>query len=315
MTSEMWRSLPGYEGYYEVSDLGRVRSLNRTVIRSGHQLKLKGQVLIPRICKSNGYAYVNINKDGVVKHCTVHRLVATAFLFANPNDALSVGHINGKRADNRLLNLRLNSQGERKPDGSMCKGGHPYRRRLRYSGCLTCHSQKNLRWYNKNREKQKQKMKEWKLANPNKISAQPSRTKEVFRAAATKYRAKHCQTAKYKEKMRAQNQRRATTPIEIACRRLRIRLRAVIRNKKRKTFDLLGYSPDEFRTHIERQFVKGMSWSNAKEWHIDHIRPISSFSFNGPDDPLIRVAFGLANMRPIWAFNNLSKGAKREFLL
>lgn len=84
-------------------------------------------------------------------------------------------------------------------------------------------------------------------------------------------------------------------------------------NKSGSTFDALGYSAREFMEHIERQFVRGMSWGNHGEWHIDHIVPVSWFVKNGETDP--KVINALTNLRPMWASENVSKGNKREVLL
>ena len=83
----------------------------------------------------------------------------------------------------------------------------------------------------------------------------------------------------------------------------------------RSAFDLVGYSFDELKAHLERQFVGGMSWENMGEWHIDHIVPLSSFEITGPDDPELRRAWALTNLRPLWADENIRKGAKMEVLL
>jgi 5-methylcytosine-specific restriction endonuclease McrA len=80
-------------------------------------------------------------------------------------------------------------------------------------------------------------------------------------------------------------------------------------------FDLLDYTVDELRAHIERQFLKGMSWGNFGEWHVDHIVPLSSFSFTGPHDPEFKRAWALSNLRPLWAAENMSKGGKVVSLL
>jgi len=71
----------------------------------------------------------------------------------------------------------------------------------------------------------------------------------------------------------------------------------------------------ELRAHLERQFLRGMTWGNYGEWHVDHIIPISSFTITGPDDPELRRAWALTNLRPLWALDNISKGAKRLTLL
>lgn len=80
-------------------------------------------------------------------------------------------------------------------------------------------------------------------------------------------------------------------------------------------FDLLGYEPDELCAHLERQFTKGMSLDNYGKWHIDHIVPLSSFAITGPDDPELRRAWALSNLRPLWAKDNLRKGARMESIL
>lgn len=83
----------------------------------------------------------------------------------------------------------------------------------------------------------------------------------------------------------------------------------------RKWTQHLGYTPAELRCHIERQFEPGMSWENKGQWHIDHIVPVSAFRIESIDSPEFRACFGLANLRPVWARVNLSKGSKRTHLL
>lgn len=82
-----------------------------------------------------------------------------------------------------------------------------------------------------------------------------------------------------------------------------------------KTFALLGYSLNELRTHLERQFLKGMSWENIGEWHIDHIVPLSSFEITNAQCDGFRRAWALTNLRPLWAGENVRKSSKREFLI
>lgn len=79
--------------------------------------------------------------------------------------------------------------------------------------------------------------------------------------------------------------------------------------------DLVGYTLSDLMRHLERQFLPGMSWDNREKWHIDHIRPISSFEFSDLNDPSIKDCWSLANLRPLWASDNMSKNDKRIFLL
>lgn len=74
--------------------------------------------------------------------------------------------------------------------------------------------------------------------------------------------------------------------------------------KSGTTLEMLGYSADELKEHIESLFTEGMSWSNWGEWHIDHIKPVSLFE----EDTDISIVNALENLQPLWSFENLSKG-------
>lgn len=103
-TKEQWRDIKGYEGIYQVSSLGRVRSLNRTVKRDGQgNFKKSGQKL--RFNKNpKGYFKVQLRKEGKYQNFLVHRLVAIHFI-DNPNEKPFVNHLNGIKTDNVVENL------------------------------------------------------------------------------------------------------------------------------------------------------------------------------------------------------------------
>lgn len=111
-SEEAWRPVPGYEGYYEVSDQGRVRSLDRTVTNSlGHSQRRRGQILkpIPHYAnRSTGrrciFLAVNLKRDGHSRTETVHKLVMAAFVGPRP-DGYEVCHRNGNAQDCRLVNM------------------------------------------------------------------------------------------------------------------------------------------------------------------------------------------------------------------
>ncbi len=81
--------------------------------------------------------------------------------------------------------------------------------------------------------------------------------------------------------------------------------------KSSKLFNILGCSFEEFKDHLESQFQPGMSWDNRHLWHIDHIMPVSMAKNY---DELVRLNH-YRNLRPLWAFDNISKGATKIDLL
>jgi hypothetical protein len=93
---------------------------------------------------------------------------------------------------------------------------------------------------------------------------------------------------------------------------LRSRLGSAIQNqnaiKSDKTMDLVGCSITFLRGYLEAKFTEGMTWDNHGEWHIDHIKPCASF--NLLDEEEQQKCFHYKNLQPLWAQENLSKGAK-----
>lgn len=100
---EVWKDIKDYEGYYQVSNLGRVRSLDRVISRNGKNTLLKGQLLTIRLAKC-GYLYCGLSKNGKHTLFRVHRLVAEAFI-PNPNNLPQVNHKSEDKADNSVDNL------------------------------------------------------------------------------------------------------------------------------------------------------------------------------------------------------------------
>ena len=101
---EEWRPIPGYEGLYEVSNLGRVRSVDRYVKSKGESYWLrKGKMLSPTKDK-NGYLKVNLSCNGKHNIIRVHRLVTEAFL-PNPDNLPEVNHKDEDKTNNRVENL------------------------------------------------------------------------------------------------------------------------------------------------------------------------------------------------------------------
>lgn len=83
--------------------------------------------------------------------------------------------------------------------------------------------------------------------------------------------------------------------------------------KDGKTFILLGYSTKELLEHLESKFLDGMTWDNYGKWHVDHIRPDSSFQYKSTYDKDFKECWALSNLQPLWAKDNLKKGNKYDF--
>lgn len=100
MSKEIWKDIPGYEGYYQVSNCGRVKSLDRVKCDG---IRMKG-----RIKKTHyddcGYELIQLRKDGSYKHLSIHRLVASAFI-PNPDNLPQVNHKDEVRNHNTVDNL------------------------------------------------------------------------------------------------------------------------------------------------------------------------------------------------------------------
>lgn len=170
---------------------------------------------------------------------------------------------------------------------------------------------------------------EWRAENPGRnAAAKKERYKkdpEKHREAGRRYYENNKDKIKVRNKrFQAENRasyletarnsaekRRATARVKLSenvSRALRHRL---INGKGgRKTFDILGYTVDELKVHLENQFETGMSWDNYGEWEIDHIIPVSAHNYETPEDVDFQRCWALTNLRPLWKSENRSKGAK-----
>jgi hypothetical protein len=167
---ERWLPIPGYVGLYEVSDQGRIRSLDRIVtFRDGKRRLFKGQLIRSR-SRRDGYRLVTLSRNGQIEHWLVQHLVMLAFVGLRPEGAV-VCHGNGVRDDNRPSNLRYDSYSENNFDlvrhgkhhharKTHCKWGHEFtpentafRPNSQHRCCLTCRQTNNRR--NKQRQRER----------------------------------------------------------------------------------------------------------------------------------------------------------------
>lgn len=129
--TEIWTSVPGWVGLYEVSDEGRIRSLPRATLRG----ERGGRILKP-VRDSRGYLTVTMSHQGKVSRAWIHQLVLEAFVGPRPR-ATEVAHENGDPQDNRLVNLFYKSKSANMKD-SVRHGTH---RNARKTKCPRCEGQ------------------------------------------------------------------------------------------------------------------------------------------------------------------------------
>ncbi len=101
---EIWKDIADYDGYYQISNLGRIRRVDAETSGKGGTMRMRKGRLLKQDIKSNGYYMVQLCIYGKEKLHTVHRLLALTFI-PNPNNYPLVNHISGDRTYNRLSNL------------------------------------------------------------------------------------------------------------------------------------------------------------------------------------------------------------------
>ena len=112
ISEELWKDIKGYEGYYQVSNFGRIRSIDRIVKdKTGKLVKKKGIILKQSPINKQGYLRVNLRKNGEIKTVMVHRIVAKHFV-TGYKYGLDVDHIDTNKKNNSSYNLRWVTKSE-----------------------------------------------------------------------------------------------------------------------------------------------------------------------------------------------------------
>lgn len=130
---EEWKDIKDYKGQYQVSNIGRVRSLDREVIKSDGQISLYRGKILKQSKTTAGYYMVVLCNVGKQKPARIHRLVAEAFL-PNPNNLPSINHKNEIKTDNRVDNLEWCDQKYNSRYGTARERGLATRNRMKVSG-------------------------------------------------------------------------------------------------------------------------------------------------------------------------------------
>ena len=152
------------------------------------------------------------------------------------------------------------------------------------SNCKDCQKLTTASWYLRNKVRKLQKAKDWKAKNPHKIK-------------------------KYDRSLYARIRRASSLNHRLRC-VIRERLTKLVRNRREASKLLLGCSVTDLIKHLESKFILGMTWENYGRtgWHIDHIKPLAGFDLSNPEQ--LKQACHYTNLQPLWASDNLRKGAR-----
>ena len=177
--------------------------------------------------------------------------------------------------------------------------------------------EKNKIWYQENKEYCSQRAKKYNYENSEKIKERGKKYREEngesCRAMSRDWYQRNKErvikrTVAYSKK-RYQNNF-SVRMMHVA----RVRINAMLRGKAigkfTSTAKLVGCTPKFLKEYLEKKFLKGMTWDNygIKGWHVDHKTPCASFDFNCPVQQLACCHY--SNLQPLWALDNISKGAK-----
>jgi hypothetical protein len=194
--------------------------------------------------------------------------------------------------------------------------------------CRECHNADVKAWRDSHRkEVQERDRQYYQTKNYKKWRAEYRKRPEILakeRAQVIKYRSQpdtykkrreYLNRPDIKKRTRYLQNKRLKENIQI---RLNVRISGAIRHslKNGKQWyhweDLVGYTVDDLKQHLEKQFKNGMSWDNYRHdgWHIDHIIPLKAFNFSSYGDIDFKRAWALDNLQPLWGKENMSKGAK-----
>lgn len=132
-TKEIWEAIPNYEGLYEISNFGRVKS----ILRKRMKKDILERILKPQKC-TKGYYNVHLSKNSVRKRVWIHRLIAEAFI-QNPENKPQVNHINAIKTDNSIDNLEWVTAKENTKHAhlaGLCKSTENHKKSAKQNGLL-----------------------------------------------------------------------------------------------------------------------------------------------------------------------------------
>jgi hypothetical protein len=171
-----------------------------------------------------------------------------------------------------------------------------------------------LEYWKTNREKINKQRQQYLLRNPEIRQKLLEKKRKEYRLNIDYYTKKN---KLYKQKNKEIRNKKLSIRLKndaqyrLKC-NLKSRIRSALKGKGKsaKTMELIGCNIDQLKKHLSKKFKKGMNFENngLKGWHIDHIKPCASFDLKCPVQQL--ACFNYNNLQPLWASENMSKGAK-----
>ena len=174
--------------------------------------------------------------------------------------------------------------------------------------------QKKKLWYLKNKEKIKEYDRKYRKEIFNKKRRERRKTDPEYKRRCYLIMKKSRQKPEFKLKRNIYLKNKLKTDFNYKLiHTIRVRVKDVLRghSKSDSTINMLGCTINELWIHLEKQFKQGMTRENHGKWHIDHIKPCSSFDLTKPEEQA--KCFHYTNLQPLWASENLAKGSKISY--
>ena len=169
--------------------------------------------------------------------------------------------------------------------------------------CKVCVTEIQKNYHINNRDKILERKKEYRESEEGKLVRQEYRQEYYLNNKETENKRSNEWNKNNRERLKEHKNQYSKTysknnPHIISWRRiLHNSLRNMGKTKEGHTIDLLGYSALDLKEHITKLFTESMTWDNYGEWHIDHIKPVSSF----PIETSMNVVNALSNLQPLWS--------------
>jgi hypothetical protein len=220
------------------------------------------------------------------------------------------------KANNFLLVAKKDAQAgglTRYFTGVACKRGHLAQRRTSTADCVECSKARQQTEQTQQYKKDHYKKNKEQTLVKAKMNYEQNRDEKI--AYAIDYQRKNSKKIYQRNKV-ALKQKIKDSPWLAMHLRLRAGISQALRRtgngqKPSRTMNIIGCSHAQLKEHIEKQFLKGMTWENRDQWHIDHITPISKATCEQD----VLALYDFTNLRPMWAADNIRKSNKDMFLI